>query len=165
MAGSFIVDEKLLVTLDGFRPVEGQVRWVDGRRAGIAFDQEIGWQELMPWLKERRRISQPRRTEPDSDLLVPEHGQSVDLNLPARIREGTSRWNVDIAAITTRHVEFESYASPRIGTLLWLVLPGLEGWPARVTQIERFHFVCEFTHPLHPAVLERVLARAGKGRA
>lgn len=163
-AGGFAVDEKVLVTLDGFRPVEGQIRWTNGPLAGIVFDQEISWQELMPWLKERRRTAVRRRPEPGADLPSPDFAESVDLNLPAQIREGTSRWSIDIAAITTRHVEFESYASPRIGTLLWLVLPGLEGWPARVTQIERFHFTCEFTHPLHPAVLERILADAHSRR-
>ena len=39
-------------------------------------------------------------------------------------------------------------------------LPGLEGWPARITSVDGYRFTCEFTQPLHPAVLERVLKLA-----
>ena len=74
------------------------------------------------------------------------------------MREGTRRWAIEVESLTTRAVEFESYAPIRIGTLLWIVLPGLEGWPARIVGAEGYRFTCEFTQPLHPAVLERVLA-------
>jgi hypothetical protein len=47
-----------------------------------------------------------------------------------------------------------------MGSMLWIVLPGLEGWPARITGNEGYRFICEFTQPLHPAVLERVLRAA-----
>ncbi|MDT9597426.1 PilZ domain-containing protein [Sphingosinicella rhizophila] len=166
-----VIDQRVAVTLEDFRPLEGHVRWASGIMAGIEFEQELAWQDLMPWLKDRRNAAlrarpAPVRSLPSDGLLpvVPSFSGSVDLNLPARIREGTNRWNIDVAAITTRHVEFESFASPRIGTLLWLVLPGLEGWPARVTEVEQCHFTCEFTQPLHPAVLERILVDARRGR-
>ena len=57
-------------------------------------------------------------------------------------------------------VAFDSFAALRIGSLLWIVLPGLEGWPARIVSVEGYRFTCEFTQPLHPAVLERVLTLA-----
>jgi hypothetical protein len=85
---------------------------------------------------------------------------SVQLNLPARVREGTRRWTIDVASLSARGVEFDCYAALRLGTLLWIVLPGLEGWPARIVAIDGYRFSCEFTQPLHPAVLERVLAIA-----
>ena len=82
---------------------------------------------------------------------------TVQLNLAARVREGTRRWKIEVSRITTRNVEFESFVPLRIGTSLWIVLPGLEGWPARIVDIDGYRFTCEFTQPLHPAVLERIL--------
>jgi hypothetical protein len=162
--------EEVVLTLDGFRPVTGTVRWSARGVAGIGFAPEIAWEELMPWLRARRdmalRVRQGR-----SFLVPPEEGDaapaavpaaegSVQLNLPARVREGTRRWNIEVAEISTRHVAFESFAAVRLGALLWIVLPGLEGWPARVIELDGYRFTCEFTQPLHPAVLERVLAAA-----
>jgi len=157
-------EEKVTVTPDGLRPLEGVVRWVNGQIAGIAFSPELAWQELMPWLKARRVAPEPDFYAPPSESGADSHGQSsegsVQLNLPARVREGMRRWRIDVATLTTRTVEFESFAPLRMGTLLWIVLPGLEGWPARIVANEGYRFVCEFTQPLHPAVLERVLATA-----
>ena len=161
-------EQKVIVTLEDLRPVEGVVRWSDGNVAGIAFLPELKWQELMLWLKERRKsafaaaaapfappAAAPRRDEPAG---VGEDG--IELNLPALVREGTRRWSIDVAAITARSVAFDSFAALRVGSLLWIVLPGLEGWPARIVSVDGYRFTCEFTQPLHPAVLERILALA-----
>jgi hypothetical protein len=158
------VEQEVTVTPEGLWPLRGTVRWVNGTVAGIAFQPELAWQELMPWLKARRVAP-----EPDFYVPPPETGPvppiqsaegSVQLNLPARVREGMRRWRIDVATLTTRTVEFESFAPLRLGTLLWIVLPGLEGWPARIVDNDGYRFICEFTQPLHPAVLERVLATA-----
>lgn len=158
------VEQKVTVTPDGLRPLEGVVRWAHGRVAGIAFTPELAWQELMPWLKARRVAPEPDfyAPPPDAEGEAAPQGQegSVQLNLPARVREGMRRWRIDVESLTTRTVQFESFAPLRLGTLLWIVLPGLEGWPARIVANEGYRFTCEFTQPLHPAVLERVLATA-----
>jgi hypothetical protein len=159
-------EQKVTVTLDGLRPVDGVVRWAAGTLVGIAFLPELRWQELMLWLKERRKGAfhhggapyAPAPAAAESRALEEEHG--IALNLPARVREGTRRWQIEVASITTRSVAFDSFAALRIGSLLWIVLPGLEGWPARIVSAEGYRFTCEFTQPLHPAVLERVLALA-----
>jgi len=161
-------EQKVTVTLDGLRPVEGVVRWSAGSLAGIAFLPELRWQELMLWLKDKRRhvfqeASPPFAPAPAAAAGEPpahDIDQGIALNLPARVREGTRRWQIDVASITTRSVAFDSFAALRIGSLLWVVLPGLEGWPARIVSVEGYRFTCEFTQPLHPAVLERVLALA-----
>jgi hypothetical protein len=90
----------------------------------------------------------------------PEQEVGIQLNLPARVREGTRRWSIDVTSITTRTVSFDSFAVLGMGSLLWIVLPGLEGWPARIVAVDGYRFTCEFTQPLHPAVLERVLKLA-----
>ena len=162
------VEERVLVTLDGFAPQPGGVRWSTDNVAGIAFLPELRWQELMIWLKERRRQKReaPLAPEPVAPPPVPEPEQDVgvQLNLPARVREGTRRWSIDVNSITTRTVSFDSFAALGMGSLLWIVLPGLEGWPARIVAVDGYRFTCEFTQPLHPAVLERILKLAKEGR-
>ena len=100
-----------------------------------------------------------------ADPPAPDGDHKVALNLPARVREGTLRWQIDVTSITTRSVAFDSFAALRIGSLLWIVLPGLEGWPALIVSVDGYRFSCEFTQPLHPAVLERVLALARNGQS
>ena len=166
-------DQKVTVTLDGLHPVPGVVRWSKGNVAGIAFQPELGWQDLMLWIKEQRHAA---RNEPPAKLASPpaadappapppEIEDGLALNLPARVRDGNRRWAIDVVSITTRSVAFDSYAALRIGALLWIVLPGLEGWPARIVSVDGYRFNCEFTQPLHPAVLERLLALAKEGGA
>ena len=163
------VDERVLVTLDGLPPQPGVVRWSDEHVAGIAFLPELRWQELMVWLKERRRkkreapLAAPEPAAPPP-LPEPEQEEGIQLNLPARVREGTRRWSIDVSSITTRTVCFDSFAALGMGSLLWVVLPGLEGWPARIVAADGYRFTCEFTQPLHPAVLERILKLAKEGR-
>ena len=167
-------EQKVTVTLDGLRPVEGVVRWSRDTVAGIAFLPELSWQELMLWLKERRksafargaaRRSRRRRQRRPTAGRPTRARTGIALNLPARVREGTRRWSIDVASITTRSVAFDCFAALRIGSLLWIVLPGLEGWPARIVAVDGYRFSCEFTQPLHPAVLERILALAKEARA
>ena len=162
-------DAAIVLVPDGFRPVEATVRWCAGGQAGVAFRPELSWQELMPWLRSRCRSAPADFLPPPPPPIAgcapepapPAPQGSVQLNLPARVREGTRRWMIDVATLDARSVQFECYAALRLGTLLWIVLPGLEGWPARIVGIEGYRFTCEFTQPLHPAVLERVLASAG----
>ncbi len=42
---SLAPEQKLIVTLDGLRPVDAVVRWSSGNVAGIAFLPELKWQE------------------------------------------------------------------------------------------------------------------------
>ena len=159
-------DARILITLDGLPPLPGVVRWSDDHVAGIAFLPELRWQELMLWLKDRRKsraeapLAAPEPDAPPPAATAPEAEGSVHLNLHARVREGTRRWSIDVAAITARSVTFDSFAALGMGSLLWIVLPGLEGWPARIVSVEGYRFTCEFTQPLHPAVLERILSLA-----
>ncbi|MDQ8755143.1 PilZ domain-containing protein [Sphingosinicella sp. LHD-64] len=159
-------DARIVITPEGLRPIEGSVRWVRGTVAGISFQPELAWQEMIPWLRGRRNAPpadfhapSPLPEVPQPTAQVPSEG-AIQLSLPARVREGTRRWAIDVASLTTRAVEFDSFVPLRLGTLLWIVLPGLEGWPARIVSIDGYRFTCEFTQPLHPAVLERILSAA-----
>jgi len=44
--------EEVVVTLEGFRPLHGLVRWQSGDYCGIAFNQLIPFGELIDWLKQ-----------------------------------------------------------------------------------------------------------------
>ena len=168
------VGTPLTLSLSGFRPLPATVRWWVGGHAGLLFDEELGWQEMMPWLRSQStpasaaaaRTLEPRL--PSNEALAagdpqPTRGPAdmspvVELNIPARIREGAERWNVSVIAITTTHATFESYTRPRFGTLISIALPGLSGWPAKVTSVDGDRWTCEFAQRLHPAVLDRMLA-------
>ena len=159
-------DERVVLTPDGLRGIPCAVRWVAGNVAGLIFEPELAWQELMPWFSARRHAPTadfgapppaPAPSDVGAPADVPQPG-GVQLNLAARVREGTRRWSIDVASLSARTVEFDCFAALRLGTLLWIVLPGLEGWPARIVAVDGYRFTCEFTQPLHPAVLERILA-------
>jgi hypothetical protein len=161
------VHEKLVLTLDGFRPAPAIVRWVQGHVAGIAFTPELPWQELMPWLRRRHRPkagsaagARASMTAPINVSVAPpaEAKDEIALNLAARIRDGSRRWSIEVESIDTTQIRFTSYAAVEPGRLFWITLPGLEGWPARVTEVDGYRVTCVFTQPLHPAVLQRVLA-------
>ena len=162
---ALLPEERVVITPEGLPPLVGIVRWVKDNSAGIEFEPELEWQLLMPWLRLRSTLP----AQQDGAASAPGEGAApigaaepgaVQLNLPARVREGTRRWSIDVATLTARTVEFDCFAALRLGTLLWIVLPGLEGWPARIVAIDGYRFTCEFTQPLHPAVLERILATA-----
>lgn len=164
---SLVLHEQVVLTLDGFRPAQGIVRWVQGRVAGIAFAPELPWQELMPWLRRRYR-PKPVAAAPKASVLPPaqvaaapmpdEEREALALSLAARVRDGSRRWSIEVESIDTRQIRFRSYATVEPGRLFWITLPGLEGWPARVMEVDGYLITCAFTQPLHPAVLERVLS-------
>lgn len=166
-----VAHEQVILTLDGFRPAPSLIRWVQGRTAGIAFTPELPWQELMPWL--RRRHGPQRKTARKTSVTPPvavaaapvpdAKAAGIGLNLAARVRDGSRRWSIEVESIDTRQVRFTSYGAVEPGRLFWLSLPGLEGWPARVTDVDGYRVTCTFTQPLHPAVLERVLASRPAG--
>jgi hypothetical protein len=122
--------EQITLTLDGFRPVSGIVRWVQGTVAGITFAPELPWHELMPWLRRRYR---PRVQAPAKAKVTPpvelttapptqERGE-IALNLPARVREGSRRWSIEVASVDTRQIRFISYGAVDSGRLFWITLP------------------------------------------
>jgi hypothetical protein len=46
--------KEIMVTLEGFRPLPGIVRWSEADQCGIAFNQLIPFAELVDWLKQDR---------------------------------------------------------------------------------------------------------------
>jgi len=150
------VDDKVQLAFDGLRPVEGVVRWARRGLAGIHFDEELGWQTLMPWLRQvqshptRRALASPTIHDEDKGFGLLTDKQVVRLNTHARVREGVRWWNVLVRNLTPTLVEFEASAAFAKGAQLWLSLPGMPGWPTSVIEIEHNRYLAEFRLPLRP---------------
>lgn len=73
---------------------------------------------------------------------------------------GSKKISVDLLDISTNGFRIEVYGSLPVDTRVWLTLPGLESICSRVAWRRGDQAGCEFSSPLHPAVLERALAAA-----
>lgn len=145
------------ISFDGLRPIDGVVKWVGEGQVGIAFDEPLPWQTLMPWLRQVQQAPpHPLRTgilqEPG---LIPD-AHAVHLDVPARVREGVRWWNVRIRALTTLLVEIETRAPLAVGTQLWIALPHVGGAPASVIERDRNRALCEFRLPLRAGDLQLI---------
>jgi hypothetical protein len=159
-------DEEVQIAFDGLHPIVGQVRWSQGRHAGIAFESELGWQILMPWLRQAQ--NRPSRIHTIRTLGIHEEEKgfglkadkaALHLDAPGRVREGARWWNVRVRSLTFGLVEFEADASIEKGTPLWITLPGTTGWPATVIEADQGRYLAEFRIPLRQHELDRIAAR------
>ena len=48
------IGEEVVVTLEGFRPLPGVVRWSSDEHCGISFNQLIPFADLIDWLKQAK---------------------------------------------------------------------------------------------------------------
>lgn len=76
----------------------------------------------------------------------------------ANYRDGWSRGAVELVDLSPTGARIESHLNLKADSLIWLKLPGLEAWQARIAWVDRHVAGCEFLHALHPAVFERVVA-------
>src|SRR5688500_3327544 len=96
---------------------------------------------------------------------APRKGRRADrvtVELGAGLRQrGASGVSVQIMDLSTDGFRVATHLELYTGTDVWLRIPGLEPCHARVVWSEG-HFVgCAFVRPLHPAVLQMVVAKAG----
>jgi len=109
------------LTLDGLRPIQGEVRWAEKGQAGIAFTEELGWQLLMPWL---RKVASQRRgpalaTVQDSPSALGAVKDALRLDIATHVRSGVHWWNAQLNTLSSTLAEFESdteFAPGRGGT-------------------------------------------------
>ncbi len=78
--------------------------------------------------------------------------------MAAGYREGPNRGKIDVIDISPSGLKIESHLSLYPNTYIWVKLPGLEAWQARIAWVNRHEAGCEFIRPLHPAVFDRVVA-------
>ncbi len=159
------VGEVVEITLDGLRPIAGEIRWTEHGQAGIAFAEEIGWQILMPWLRQVANRRPAVAQEPMAGSVSPLGAvkNAIKLDAATHVRSGSSWWNAQITSLSSALVEFESDTefAPLCG--LWLSLPQIGGWPIRVIECHGARHVAEFRLPLRPHEMAR-LSEAARPR-
>lgn len=75
----------------------------------------------------------------------------------ARFREvGANPYEVEIEDLSATGFRMTSYTRPRVGTRIWVSLPGLNQLEAVVRRTEGNSHGCEFINPLHPSVAEHL---------
>ena len=157
------VGDLVQLTFDALRPLDGVVRWAQDGQAGIAFNEELGWQTLMPWLRHAQRAQTsaapaapaPTPLHPEGEGMIPDK-HAIRLDAPASIREGVRWWNARVRGLTAHLVELETRAVFAPGAQLWVSLPEIGGGPANVIEARHNRILCEFRLPLRPRELSLV---------
>ncbi|HVJ02820.1 MAG TPA: PilZ domain-containing protein [Sphingomonas sp.] len=148
------IGDTVQLTFDGLRPLDGTVRWIGKGLAGVAFNEELAWQLLMPWLRQVQQnggAGAAGRSFETEGLMPDKHAIRIDA--PARVREGVRWWNARIRALTAHLVELETRAPVAAGTQLWISLPHVGGGPANILEARGGRILCEFRLPLRPTDL------------
>ena len=85
----------------------------------------------------------------------------VPVALDAALRQrGTSGVTVQIVDLSTHGFRIETHLDLQEGADVWVRLPGIEPYHAKVAWVRGYVAGCAFERPLHPAVLELIVARA-----
>lgn len=53
----YCLGKSVIVVVESLRPVRGEVRWFADRKAGIVFDQPLGFEELAEWVGKRLELA------------------------------------------------------------------------------------------------------------
>ena len=73
-------------------------------------------------------------------------------------RSGETKFNANVADLSESGFRVESHYQMPVGSQVFLTLPGLTAIPAIVAWSSGHSLGCRFEAPLHPAVLDRVIA-------
>lgn len=85
---------------------------------------------------------------------------AVDFSAGLRPRGGTAAVTVHVLDLSIDGFRVDSMLDLQVGVDVWLRLPGLEPIHAKVAWIDGYLAGCAFERPLHPAVLDMIIARA-----
>lgn len=53
----YCLGKSVIVVVESLRPVRGEIRWFADRKAGIVFDQPLGFEELAEWVGKRLELA------------------------------------------------------------------------------------------------------------
>lgn len=131
--------EPLKLSMIGRGMIDAEVRWCKDGKAGLRFATGE------PPVEQQTPRSQNRKP------LEP---------IEVRIRRlGQFNYNVRIFDLSPDGAKIEVVERPRIGETIMVKFDGLEVLPATVRWIDDFIVGIKFNRPLHPAVLDLLLAR------
>ncbi|MFS0735808.1 PilZ domain-containing protein [Sphingomonas sp. 1P06PA] len=92
---------------------------------------------------------------------APRRARRLSVKLDAALRQqGASGAPVQLIDLSTDGFQTETFEKVRIGTQVWLRLPGIEPQQARVCWVRGARIGCAFLTPLHAAVLSRFVPTA-----
>ncbi len=89
--------------------------------------------------------------------------ERLDLLFMAQLREsgaGAGKFAVTIKDISVTGFRCETSFGLRLGTRVWVTIPGLNGLESIVVWKKDFTYGCKFASPLHIAVLDHIAQRA-----
>lgn len=96
--------------------------------------------------------------------LTSRKSERVTLAMGAGLRQrGGTGVGIQIMDLSTDGFRASTHLQLEKGTDVWLRLPGLEAYQARVMWAKGSFVGCAFERPLHPAVLEMIVKNGGKG--
>lgn len=81
------------------------------------------------------------------------------VKMRAQLRDrGTTRFEIEVVDLSTTGFRAQTGFSLWPGTTVWLTLPGLAALESVVAWRDKSRYGCAFARPLHPAVLEHIVA-------
>ncbi|PZQ94131.1 MAG: pilus assembly protein PilZ [Cereibacter sphaeroides] len=81
----------------------------------------------------------------------------VEIGVRVR-RPGETWFNSKIADLSVGGFRLQSFMKLTVGAEIWVMLPGFEGRRARVLWTRAHESGCSFERPLHPAILDHIVA-------
>lgn len=129
--------------------------WADPTQGVLPLSAEQGVLPLCGELSVSRPKDESRSTHPRNASRVP-----IEIDAGLRQR-GAAAVGVHILDLSTHGFRVETHLELEIGSPIWLRLPGLEASLAQVMWREGNLVGCAFDRPLHAAVLDLIVRRAG----
>ncbi|NJR77669.1 pilus assembly protein PilZ [Sphingomonas corticis] len=87
------------------------------------------------------------------------HALRKAVTMRAQLRDrGTTRFEIEVVDLSVTGFRAQTGFSLWPGTTVWLTLPGLAALEAVVAWRDKSRYGCAFARPLHPAVLEHIVA-------
>lgn len=96
------------------------------------------------------------------DRLIERAAERLPFMARVRYRRGGFRAEVEVVDVSVLGARVRSLDILRTGDPIWLAFPGLEPLEAIVAWADKFTCGCRFVRPMHPAVLDAMLARRKK---
>ena len=142
VAVAFLPNTLLKLSVPRLGQLEAEVRWCDGKVAGLCFKSET----LQP-----EQSQKPRGHE----------RVTIDGQISLR-RAGRQQFQCRVFDLTPTGCKVEFIERPKVGDTIWAKFEGLDALEAEVRWVDGFYGGVEFKRPIYSAVFDLLLARIGK---
>jgi hypothetical protein len=139
---AFLPNTRLKLSVPRLGKLEAEVRWCDGKIAGLCFSSET---------LDSAQPQKPRNHE----------RVTIDGQISLR-RAGRQQFQCRVFDMTPTGCKVEFIERPKIGDTIWAKFEGLDALEAEVRWVDGYYGGVEFKRPIYSAVFELLLARMGK---